>query len=203
MLDVGCGSGLTARTLAALGAEVVGIDTTIQVSESGHDTVSLIEGDYLEHSVGLGSFDFVMALDSVEHFRNESAIMGALASNTYVGGRALITVPAYGWLWSSHDETNMHYRRYTRATLKAALSSTGFSVDRVGYLFPGLVPPKAGLALLERVRQTDVPSGVEIRSWANASAKAYFHAETKLGARLRNFWPFGTSVVALATRLPR
>ena len=32
----------------------------------------------------------------------------------------LITVPAYQWLWSGHDEINHHFRRYTRRSLQRA-----------------------------------------------------------------------------------
>ena len=39
-----------------------------------------------------------------------------------------MTVPAYQWLWSGHDEINHHHRRYTRGTLLAAAPCRGLAV---------------------------------------------------------------------------
>ena len=117
VLDVGCGSGVTAEAIAEEGAEVVGVDLEIPAAGSGAKSLQRISGDYLELGPGLGEFDLVMALDVVEHFENEGQILRALVSNTRPGGKILVTVPAYQWLWSTHDVQNDHHRRYTRRQL--------------------------------------------------------------------------------------
>ena len=35
-------------------------------------------------------------------------------------GRVVVAVPAFSFLWSKHDETFEHYRRYTAARLERA-----------------------------------------------------------------------------------
>jgi SAM-dependent methyltransferase len=200
VLDVGCGSGITSAMLAERGADVVGIDMDLGCLIPPESGVSYVQGDYLKKSPDLGLFDFVVALDSVEHFENELSVMRALAANTRYGGKALVTVPAFDWLWTSLDDQNTHYRRYTRRRLAGALETAGFEIDRVGYIFPTLIAPKAAITLVERLRSKPGPTGTDVVGWVNDLAEAYFQVETRVGASFKNFWPFGSSVVALATR---
>lgn len=202
VLDVGCGSGATAAMLADAGARVIGVDSSVDLDVVPGQTehLMLVSGDYLGLSGRLGRFELVLALDSVEHFPDEEAVMIALASNTASGGHVLVSVPAYEWLWSSHDENNRHYRRYTRRRLREALQRTGLSVERVGYLFAGLLVPKAVLSLAERLLNLTATTGTEVSTFSNILAGRYFAGETRVALRCRNFLPFGTSVVALARR---
>lgn len=201
VLDVGCGSGVTAEEVAAHGSEVIGVD----LETHGHShigPVRLIEGDYLQLASDLGQFDFVLALDSVEHFPDEAVVLGALATNVKRGGYLIVTVPAYQWLWSSHDDENIHYRRYTASRLRLALQGAGFEVERLGYAFLSLTAPKAVLAGVEKVTGRSGPTGTDVGGAANDLAARYFGFETRWAQRRRNFLPFGTSVIAVARRLP-
>ncbi len=120
--------------------------------------------------------------------------------NLSPGGYLIATVPAYQALWSSHDDTNMHYRRYTANRLQTALSREGLDVERVGYLFMALALPKWLLAVWERIRGKSAPTGTDVSSWPNLLAAKYFGLETLIASKRRNFLPFGTSVVAVARR---
>lgn len=199
VLDVGCGSGMTASALAEEGASVVGVDLEIHGSDTSSN-VELIEGDYLALSEGLGEFDVVLALDSIEHFEREAEVIESLVRNLSPGGYLIATVPAYQVLWSSHDETNMHYRRYTVNRLEAALSRGGLDVERIGYLFMMLTVPKWLLAVWERTRGKSAPTGTDVSGWPNRVAAKYFGLETRIALKRLNFLPFGTSVVAVARR---
>ena len=200
VLDVGCGSGMTAAELARGGADVLGVDLEIHGDHDRWPGVELRAGDYMEIAQGLGEFDVVLALDAIEHFEDESAVVSRLAANVGRGGHLIVTVPAYQLLWSSHDETNRHYRRYTSKRLAAALQGSGLHVQRCGYIFMGLFLPKLLLAGLERVRSSGAPTGTDVSGWANSLAASYFKWETRVGSGLTGFWPFGTSVVAVASR---
>lgn len=79
------------------------------------------------------------------------------------GGTVLVTVPAYRWLWTSHDDDNMHERRYSPAELSRCVERAGLEVMRSGALFfwPALV--KLAGALRERLlgvpfRGSELPS---------------------------------------------
>ena len=200
VLDVGCGSGMTAAALAAEGASVTGVDLEIHGDPSRWDGVELVAGDYLTLSSELGTHDVVVALDAVEHFEDEAGVVKRLANNLVAGGHLIVTVPAYQLLWSSHDDTNRHFRRYTKTQLRLALENSGLEVTRIGYVFMSLFIPKLALSMIERVRRNPAPTGTDVTGWPNQAAAWFFRLETGIGYRLRNFWPFGTSVVAVARR---
>jgi hypothetical protein len=68
------------------------------------------------------------------------------------GGKLLVTVPAFMFLWSKNDGINMHQRRYTAPELKAKLRRNGFNVLRISYNNSFLFFPSAALILLRRGR---------------------------------------------------
>ena len=200
VLDVGCGSGMTSAALAADGASVTGVDLEIHGDPARWEGVQLVAGDYLSLASELGRHDVVVALDAVEHFQDEAGVVKRLAENLVPGGHLIVTVPAYRMLWSSHDETNRHYRRYTKKQLRQALENADLEVERIGYLFMSLFLPKLTLSLLERFRGSEAATGTDVAGWANRVAARYFAYETALGQRFKGFWPLGTSVVAVARR---
>ncbi len=199
VLDVGCGSGQLTRELSASGALVTGVDIVSHPQWTGSPGLEFHEGDYLELSPQLGLFDFVLALDVVEHVDDESAMVTSLKRNTRIGGTAIVTVPAYDWLWSEHDVINRHFRRYTRTRLANALSHAGFEVTRCGHVFFALIGPKLMAKGLERIRHhVGVAQPAQL---LNQAALDYFRWEHRLAARRRNFLPAGTSVLAVCRRV--
>src|SRR5207245_10995967 len=61
------------------------------------------------------AFDSVFALDVIEHTDDDHATAAALARILRPGGTPVLTVPAFMFLWSEHDEAVLHRRRYRRA----------------------------------------------------------------------------------------
>lgn len=197
---MGCGWSLTASRLAAAGAEVVGVDLEIPAIVVVSDGVLLLRGDYLELCSTRGQFDWVVALDAIEHFEDEGSVLSALAASTRPGGKAVITVPVFDWLWTSYDDQNRHFRRFTSRRLCHVLENGGFEVNRAGYPFPGLVLPKLWTVLSEGVSSKPRPAGAGVVGLINRLGRAYFATEARAGQVFPNFWPFGTSVVAVETR---
>ena len=66
------------------------------------------------------AFDLAVALDVLEHVADDGAALRELARVIAPGGRLLVTVPQYGWLWGEHDVLAHHHRRYTRSLLLGA-----------------------------------------------------------------------------------
>lgn len=91
ILDAGCGSGAMSVELARRGADVLGIDLSPEIVRFGTENmpriagsgrVELTSGDMLDPA--LGTFDAVVAMDSVIHYSNEDAVaaLTALAGRT-------------------------------------------------------------------------------------------------------------------------
>lgn len=197
ILDVGCGGGVMAQELSDLGAAVTGVDVVSHEgwTTSGSDGPDLKEGDYMEMAADLGEYDWVLALDVMEHIEDESRFVDLLKGNLRPGGSLVLTVPAYRWLWSNHDVVNHHFRRYTRSSLSAALEAGGLQVTRCGYIFIALVPPALLAKRFERIRGE---RGVTTPSEGlNRAALAYFRWEHRLAARRHDFLPAGTSAIAV------
>ena len=64
------------------------------------------------------------------------------------GGKLIVTVPAFMWLWSYNDEINDHERRYTAPELEMKLELCGLHVTRSTYTSFFLFPVVAGIRLL-------------------------------------------------------
>ena len=66
------------------------------------------------------TIDIVTAMDVLEHTDDDLAALRELRRVCKPGGLLLATVPAYGFLWSEHDEALKHRRRYTAHELRNA-----------------------------------------------------------------------------------
>ncbi|QGX97769.1 magnesium protoporphyrin IX methyltransferase [Roseovarius faecimaris] len=98
VLDAGCGAGQMTAELAARGADVVAVDISPslieiaqkRVPEGLHRKVRFEAGDMLDQR--LGSFDFVVAMDSLIYYREAdlAAALHELAGRT--SGQVLFTV---------------------------------------------------------------------------------------------------------------
>src|SRR5439155_35798 len=86
-------------------------------------------------------FDVITLLDVLEHVDADVDALARLHDRLHPGGRLLITVPAFGFLWSGHDVINEHKRRYRRPELRAKLERTGFAVRVLSYCNTGLFLP--------------------------------------------------------------
>jgi hypothetical protein len=72
----------------------------------------------------------------LEHIEESENFMNKVKKIIKKNGKIVIGVPAYQSLWSSHDKTLKHYRRYTWKTLKNDCSM--FSITKkygFNYLF--------------------------------------------------------------------
>jgi len=118
VVDVGCGTG---ANLASLSAEYrcVGIDTSAEA-------IRLAQGRFphIEFRQGYAPADvldvlpqarLVLLTDVLEHVPDDFELLSSIFSATRAGTYILVTVPADLALWSQHDVSFGHYRRYDLA----------------------------------------------------------------------------------------
>jgi SAM-dependent methyltransferase len=163
ILDAGCGSGRNMVELSRYGA-VTGIElseTSVALArERGAGEV--IAGSLLEMPFPEDSFDFAVTLDVIEHLEDDLGALRELRRTVVPGGALLVTVPAYQWLWSGHDEINHHHRRYTRGSLQKVAEEAGWRQQRTTYFNSLLLPVAILLRVLDRVNTKTTESSLDL-----------------------------------------
>lgn len=163
ILDAGCGSGRNMVELAHHGT-VTGLElspTSVRLARD-RSVGEVIEGSLLEMPFDDRSFDLTMSLDVIEHLSDDVAALSELRRVTAPGGALLVTVPAYQWLWSGHDEINHHHRRYNRRALVAAAERAGWRCERTTHFNSLLLPIAIALRALDRVNPKTTKSSLDL-----------------------------------------
>jgi len=137
ILDVGCSSGLLLDDLIKLGFSannLFGIDISekaiINCKKNGFENTFVMDAQ----SINLNQkFDIIIASDCLEHLKDDDKALQNWYNLLKPNGIALVFVPAFMFLWSQHDEVNMHYRRYQRNELKNKLKNNGFEITKSSF----------------------------------------------------------------------
>lgn len=200
VLEIGCGGGGNFAMLGARGDALEAVEMETSAVETarqrGLATVSLGRlGDALD--AFQQQHEIVAMFDVLEHIADDAAALRAVRELLTEDGRLFLTVPAYGWLWSRHDEVAHHHRRYTRRALRQRLEQAGYRTVFCSH-FNTLLFPLAVLTLtmtkllrLDPERAMTQPSGP-----LNAALRWLFSLEAHLVPRCA--LPFGLSIVAVA-----
>ena len=134
ILDVGCGTGANLLMLSQYG-EAEGVDISEDAlsfcRERGLDKVRLAAGEQLPYEDG--TFDLVTAFDVVEHMDDDLAGLREMRRVLRPGGRALLFVPTFMFLWGLQDDVSNHRRRYRLPELRRVLEQAGFEIERMTY----------------------------------------------------------------------
>lgn len=145
-----------------------------------------------------GTFDIVTAMDVLEHTDDDLAALAELRRVLKPDGLLLATVPAYGFLWSEHDEALKHRRRYTAHELRNKMSVMGFRIERTSYFITLLFFPillmriHQGLFKKSTMPQTSVKL---LPNWLNSTLIGILGLERRAFRHVN--LPFGVSIVAL------
>ncbi|VAW55450.1 hypothetical protein MNBD_GAMMA05-2481 [hydrothermal vent metagenome] len=201
ILDIGCGSGVMLSALDTIG-ETYGMDMSddaikfSKVAFSGE-----VKNGYLPDNVPYQEkfFDLIIALDVIEHIDRDVDSLKTIHSLLATGGKVIITVPAYMFLWSSFDEMNEHKRRYSRLELREKLVQAGFTVEKISYYNTLLFPVIYLVRMLNNILKRDGASDVDMPSkFVNYVLKNIFGIEKYL-LKFLNL-PFGVSILAVVRK---
>jgi SAM-dependent methyltransferase len=195
LLDAGCGTGRNLQEFEGLG-EAEGVDLSHQAvrfcRERGLQGVR--EADLTALPYEEERFDLLLACDVIEHVDRDVAALAELRRVARPGAHLLLTVPAYEWLWSVHDDRHGHRRRYTLRRLTASVRRGGWQpavrthfnslLFAATALYRRLVPDRA------QRRRTDYEAAP---GFAAGALERMLRGEARLierGLRL----PFGVSI---------
>ena len=201
VLEVGAGTGANLSLLARWGT-VTALEPSRFAADhlSLHTDVEVVRGAVpLVRPAELGQFQLIAALDVLEHIDDETGALGCIAEGLRPGGWLLVTVPAFGFLWSSHDEALHHRRRYRLGELLAKLDAAGLAVTYRSYFNSLLFLPALAVRLADRVRRGSARSGSRRTAPRLDRLLGFvFGLESRIIGRLA--MPFGLSIVVLARR---
>lgn len=141
--DLGCASGRLIAEMRRLGFhKTVGADISpIAIRQCHEAKVDFtVVADAACSAFADSSLDVIVASDILEHIADDQGALNHWRSLLRPGGWAIVFVPAFMNLWSPHDVTNHHFRRYRLGELVRKAESAGLEVQRSGYwnclLFP-------------------------------------------------------------------
>ncbi len=199
ILNVGCGTGGTIDMLEQFGT-VHNVDISDEaikfMQQHGYNNITKV--DDIELPFKDKSFDMVGAFDVLEHIERDAEALKEWKRVIKDDGAILITVPAYQWLWSDHDVSLHHKRRYTIAQLEATAKKAGLKLDRKSYAIVFSLPLVVGFRFLNKAlrrKTTSETSYVDVPNWTNSFFSKLLYAEAK-AHRVMSL-PAGTSVIAV------
>lgn len=151
ILDVGAGSGFFSRhILASTNAKKAWcVDISYATDSDGQEQRKPV---YYRRAVDDVDADLVLLMDVLEHVDDDVGLLSDYVGRVPAAARFLISVPAFQFLWSGHDEFLEHKRRYTLTQLERVATSAGLTLVRGSYYFGLILPLAAATRLVGRLR---------------------------------------------------
>jgi SAM-dependent methyltransferase len=140
-------------------------------------------------------YDLVLMLDVLEHLPDPAAALQHARLLLKPHGALLITVPAFNVLWTSHDDLNHHFTRYTKRSLHQLALAAGIRMERMRYLFHWTFPAKLAVRCKETILAGEAAPPELPRAIVNSALTALSKCEQATIGRLPV--PFGSSLLAV------
>jgi 2-polyprenyl-3-methyl-5-hydroxy-6-metoxy-1,4-benzoquinol methylase len=202
LLDVGCGTGLNCSELSKYG-KAFGADMSAEALSFGRSRKieNLVLSKAEELQFADETFDVLTALDVLEHTDNDLTVLTEMWRVVKPGGTLVVTVPAYGFLWSEHDEALRHRRRYSAHELRNKLTNAGFEMQRSTYFITLMFFPIFFMRIWQNLTKKSLEaktSHVILPKWLNSLLIRMLDLE-RLYLRWSNL-PFGVTILATARK---
>ncbi|MFH1332864.1 MAG: class I SAM-dependent methyltransferase [archaeon] len=137
------------------------------------------------------SFDTVVCINVLEHIENDSVALRNMSSVLNIGGKLVLLVPAFNFLYGTIDKSDNHYRRYDRSSICRLVGSSGFKVAHCAYMN---VPGFFGWYYHGKILKKDTHPSGDI-SLFDRLVPAFSFVERILKP------PFGLSLIVIADKI--
>ena len=147
--------------------------------------------------------ELILMMDVLEHVPDDVALLKEYTENMPIGGKVLITVPAFQFIWSGHDVFLEHYRRYTVKTLEKTICDSGLIPIKSRYFFATKFPIVAAARWIKNLlyKHGKIKRESELRlypEWVNKTLIFVHTIERFLIFPFNRF--FGLSIIAVCEK---
>ena len=152
ILDVGAGSGFFSKYLLTHTPAEMAYCVDTCYPEYSEESES---GKKIECHVSISSVDteLVLMMDVLEHVDDDIGLLKEYVKKVPFQSRFLITVPAFRFMWSGHDDFLGHKRRYTLRQLESVVKESGLSVEKSCYFFSMIFPIAFITRMLQKTKE--------------------------------------------------
>lgn len=202
IVDLGCGTGANLEVLSQYGI-ATGVDfSPAALSFCRKRTLPrLMRATGEQLALATDSIDVLTAMDSLEHIPDDVATLRECYRALKPGGTLLVTVPAFGFLWSEHDEALQHLRRYSAAELTNKMKLAGFTVGKVTHVLFLLFLPVLVMRVLQSFTKKNVVprTSIVMLPWFVNTLLLWINRVEMMLLRWFDL-PLGVTIVAVATK---
>ncbi len=205
ILDAGCGTGANLQLMQDYG-RAIGIDLSAQAIEfcraRGIPNDRAFQASLAELPFCSDLFDLILSFDVICNIPDDAQAFAEIARVLKPGGRLITQLPAYQWLWSTHDVAVGHQRRYSSADLRAKVTRAGLVVERITHTTALLLPISVTNRLVRRggLANGSVHSDLTtpVPGWLNRILSGIAVAEMQAVSHID--FPVGLSVLVIAVK---
>ena len=137
----------------------------------------------------------------MEHIREDELVFEKIRDMLTKSGVYIATVPAYKFLWSEHDESLHHVRRYHKLEMIKKLEKAGFNILKNTYFVSTMFPVIAFFRMWNNFfvrHQYPETSYIILPKFLNDFMYKILKLEVKI---ISNFnAPAGTTIVTVANK---
>lgn len=202
VVDVGCGTGGMAARLPT-GYAVTGLDLAPEAvafcKERGMTRLAQADAGHLPLAAVVA--EGVLLLDVLYHtgVPDRAAVLREAHRILRPGGLVVLNVPAYQWLYSSHDVAVHTAHRFTRGEINGLLREAGLEVVESTYWNSLLLPAIVACRVVRKwlpERGSDLDPHTP--SWVNGLLGGILAVERRVMCCCS--WPAGLSIFVVARR---
>ncbi len=202
ILEVGCSGGPLLKYLIDKGFNnVYGIDISkkaiVYCKKRRLNNVFAIDGTKTKFKDNY--FDIIISSDLLEHIKNDYKALSEWNRILKQGGKLIIFVPAFSFLWSKHDEANYHHKRYSKLELIKLIKNANFQIEKSSYWNFILFFLSSILKIIQRIKNKKSDHLFEVNPILNNILILILKLENQIIKKFN--LPFGISVFVIVKKI--